>query len=129
MTEGIPATTEELNRAQAEVQDDIKHLKSLNKALLAVVFIALTIMSVTGIITVRTSSDTKAVGQQNRAFLTNFSDYMRCLIVTDQDAVQAYGIEPYFNLCDDLLFRNTGLTHTLTKVTIPSTTTTVTMVK
>lgn len=124
MTDNSPATSEELDKAQKEVIDDIRHLKNLNKTLLIVVFIALAIMSITSIITVRVSTTSQSVSKQNRAFLQNFSDYMRCLVVTDKEAVQAYGLESYFNLCDDLLFRNTGLAPLHTKITIPSTTTT-----
>lgn len=117
-------TETEVDIAERNVRNDIAGLKKLMKSLLIVVFVALAIMSSAGILTVRTSQDTKAVSQQNRAFLQNFSDYMRCLVVADNEAVKAYGLEKYFNLCDDLLFRNTGLVPTHTKITIPSTTTT-----
>lgn len=117
-------TETEVDIAERNVRSDIAGLRKLMKSLLIVVFVALAIMSSAGILTVRTSQDTKAVSQQNRAFLQNFSDYMRCLVVADNEAVKAYGLEKYFNLCDDLLFRNTGLVPTHTKITIPSTTTT-----
>jgi hypothetical protein len=48
---------------------------------------------------------------------------MRCLVVNDDEVVKAYGLEAYFNVCDDLLFRNTGLVPTHYKVPIPVTTT------
>lgn len=108
----------------SDLKKDVGHLRKIMSWLLVVVFGALAIMSASGIITVRVSADTKAVGQQNRAFLTNFSDYMRCLVINDDKVVIAYGEEAYFNICDDLLFRGTGLKPTHFKVTIPSTTTT-----
>lgn len=119
-------TETEVDIAERNVRHDIAGIKSLLKKLLAVVFVALAIMSAAGIVTVRTAEDTKAVSQQNRAFLQNFSDYMRCLILNDDAVVKSYGKENYFNLCDDLLFRNTGLVPSHTVVTIPSTTTTTT---
>lgn len=129
-------TDSERDIAVKDVRNDILGVRKLLRELLVVVFVALTVMSVTGIVTVRLSSDTqkigeqtKKIGEQNRAFLQNFSDYMRCLIVTDQEAVKAYGLENYFNLCDDLLFRNTGLVPTHTKVTVPPSTTTTTTIK
>jgi hypothetical protein len=109
----------ERDSAVREIRHDISKTRTLLKALLAVVFVALAIMSVTGIVTSRVSTDTKDLGEQNRQFLQNFSDYMRCLVVNDDTVVLAVGEEKYFNLCDDLLFRNTGLVPTHTKVTIP----------
>lgn len=116
-------TETEVDIAEKNVRNDIAGLRKLMKSLLIVVFVALAIMSITGVVTVRTSEDAKAVSQQNRTFLHNFSDYMRCLVVADPEAVKAYGLEKYFNLCDDLLFRNTGLVPSHTKVSIPTTTT------
>lgn len=73
-------------------------------------------------------AETKKVGESNNRFLANFSDYMRCLVINDEEVVVAVGEETYFNLCDELLFRSTGLRPNPTKVTIPpnltSTTTT-----
>ena len=109
-----------------DLKKDVRGLKKLVGWLLVIVFGALAIMSASGIVTVRVSSDTKEVGQQSRAFLTNFSDYMRCLVVNDDQVVIAYGEEAYFNICDELLFRNTGLKPTHFKVTLPSTTTSTT---
>lgn len=113
--------------------DNCQAIKDYLKKLVLIVFIALTIMSASTVLTWRTAQTSKdiatkakEISTQNRTFLGNFSDYMRCLVVTDQKAVEAYGLEPYFNLCDDLLFRNTGLVPTHTKISIPSTTTTVT---
>lgn len=114
-------TDPERDAAVREIRHDILGVRTLMRWLLIVVFGAMALMSATGVITVRVSNQGREVSQQNRAFLTNFSDYMRCLIVTDQEAVKAYGFEKYFNLCDDLLFRDTKIDHTLTKVTIPTT--------
>lgn len=104
-----------------EIRGDISGIRNFLKGLLAVVFVALMVMSVTGIIAARVSSTTQDVSKQNRAFLQNFDDYMRCLVVTEPEAVKTYGLENYYNLCDDLLFRNTGLVPLHTKVTIPAT--------
>lgn len=112
-----------------EIRGDISGIRNFLKGLLAVVFVALMVMSVTGIIAARVSSDTKGVSQQNRAFLQNFDDYMRCLVVADPVAVKDFGIEKYYNLCDDLLFRHTGLVPLQTKVTIPTTPNPITVVK
>jgi hypothetical protein len=105
------------------LKKDVSRLRRLMGWLLLVVFGALAVISAAGIVTVTVSSDTKSVGQQNRAFLTNFSDYMRCLVINDDQVVVAYGEEAYFNICDELLFRNTGLKPSHFKVTLPSTTT------
>lgn len=101
------------------------------RKLVAVVFVGLAFISLAAMMTVRISNNSQELSKQNqelskqnRAFLTNFSDYMRCLIVVDPVAVKAYGLESYFNLCDELLFRNTGLVPHPTKVSIPPTTTT-----
>lgn len=63
--------------------------------------------------------ETRKVGNSNNRFLINFSDYMRCLIIGDEEAVKQIGEERYFNLCDDLLFRGTGRKHIITRVVIP----------
>lgn len=107
--------------------EEFHELKNLIKALLAVVFIALMIMTTSTVMSYRAAQRGKEVSEQNNKFLTNFSDYMRCLIINDDNVVKAVGIETYFNLCDDLLFRGTGKDHTITKVTIPDTTTTAPM--
>jgi hypothetical protein len=102
---------------------DVTLQKTMRK-LVAVVFVGLAFISLAAMMTVRISNNSQEVSRQNRAFLTNFSDYMRCLVVVDPEAVKAYGLESYFNLCDELLFRNTGLVPHPTKVSIPSTTST-----
>lgn len=100
-------------------------MQKMMRKLIAVVFVGLAFISLAAMMTVRISHNSQEISRQNRAFLTNFSDYMRCLVVVDPEAVKAYGLEPYFNLCDELLFRNTGLVPHPTKITIPSTTTTI----
>lgn len=111
---------------------DVEAMRKMMRTLVAVVFVGLAFISLAAMMTVRISGNTQKlskqgqeISRQNRAFLTNFSDYMRCLIVADPAAVKAYGLESYFNLCDILLFRDTGLVPHPTKVTIPSTTTTI----
>lgn len=87
-------------------------------------FITLAILSVTSILIVRVSNDTKVIGKQNRAFLGNFSDYMRCLVVVDEPKYDELGKEKYFDTCDVLLFRGTKLKpHTHPPTPTTSTTT------
>lgn len=111
---------------------EVEAMQKLLRRLVAVVFVGLAFISLAAMMTVRISSSSKqairqgqTIARQNNAFITNLSDYMRCLIVVDPEAVKAYGLESYFNLCDVLLFRDTGLVPHPTKVTIPSTTTTI----
>jgi hypothetical protein len=104
--------------------NDIHDLKNLIKALLVVVFITLIVMTTSTVMSYRAAQKGKEISEQNNKFLGNFSDYMRCLVVNDDNVVKAVGLETYFNLCDDLLFRNTGKSHAITKVKIPDTTTT-----
>lgn len=119
MTDNSPATSEELDKAQKEVVDDIRHLKNLMKALLAIVFVALAIISTSTVLTMRAGSEAKKASKSNNIFLSNFSNYMRCLVINDDKVVLAYGEENYFNLCDKLLFDNTGVKQHKVTVTIP----------
>lgn len=110
---------------------EIESLRFLMKLLLGVVFLSLAVISAATIIAANSSADSKraadaaeSAGKSNNQFLSNFSNYMRCLVVNDDEVVIALGEEAYFNLCDDLLFRGTGETPDRVVVTIPSTTTT-----
>lgn len=49
------------------------------------------------------------LNESNNRFLQNFSDYMRCLVVTDEVKYEELGKAAYFDFCDTLLFRGTGL--------------------
>lgn len=49
------------------------------------------------------------VSEQNTRFLSNFSDYMRCLVVTDEVKYDELGKAAYYDFCEELLFRGTGL--------------------
>jgi hypothetical protein len=91
------------------VKHEVRELKRMLKALLAVVFVSLAIIGASSIVSARVASDTKDIGQQNRAFLRNFSDYMRCLVVPDEALYKSMGKAAYFDHCDVLLFRGTGL--------------------
>ena len=106
------------------IRHDIDHLKRLLRLLVTIVFIALAVISVSTMITVRTSTDARQASKSNTEFLSNFSNYMRCLVINDDEVVAAYGEEAYFNLCDELLFQGTGEKPTKVVVTVPSTTTT-----
>lgn len=72
-------------------------------------FVALAVLSFTSIYAIRINTETKTISQQNRTFLGNFSDYMRCLVVVDEPKYVELGKEKYFDTCDILLFRGTGM--------------------
>lgn len=114
-----PASSEELDVAQKEVVQLLKNNKYLLRLLTGVVIVSLAIISATGIIAARTSADAREVGNQNNRFLENFSNYMRCLIVNEDDVIIAIGEEAYLNLCDELLFRGTGQKPNVIIVEIP----------
>lgn len=79
-----------------------------DRVLSTCLFIALAVLSVTTILIVRISNDTRESSKQNSTFLSNFSDYMRCLVVVDEPKYAELGKEKYFDTCDVLLFRGTG---------------------
>lgn len=121
------ASSAELAEKQHEVVVLLQNIRFLTRLLIGVVVISLAVISLTGIVASRTATEAKHVGEQNNTFLGNFSDYMRCLVVNDDQVVLAVGEEAYFNLCDALLFRGTGQeSRTATKVTIPENFTTTT---
>lgn len=87
-------------------------------ALTTVLFIMMATMVFTSVYILR-------VSQSNQRFLTNFSNFMQCLIVSDPEVVKALGKEAYFNECNKLLLDGTGVKLApITKVTAPPTTTT-----
>lgn len=94
------------------------------KAMTAVVFVALAINGAASIVTARIATDTKDIGQQNRSFLRNFSEYMHCLVVPDEVRYAEVGKDAYFAECDALLFRGTGLKPPVRGVSPTTTTTT-----
>lgn len=57
----------------------------------------------------RATEVAKELSESNNRFLQNFSDYMRCLVVTDEVLYEELGKAAYFDHCDTLLFRGTGL--------------------
>ena len=113
------ASSEELNIAQKEVVVLLKSLKNLLKLLIVVVFVSLAVISVTGMLANRSATEATHASEQNQRFLENFSNYMRCLIVNEDEVIIAIGEEAYLNLCDELLFRGTGERPNPIKVTIP----------
>lgn len=56
-------------------------------------------------------------------FLANFSNYMHCLVVTDQPALAKLGKDAYFAECDKLLFKGTGM-DPIARKPVPTTTVT-----
>jgi hypothetical protein len=106
----------------------INKVRHLLVIMTVIVFISMAVISTSAILTNRVQTDAKEISSQNHRFLENFSNYMRCLIVNEEDVVIAVGEENYLNLCDKLLFLGTGQTPHVVKVTIPpeltSTTTT-----
>lgn len=92
-----------------------------------VLFLTLATVGFTSITSSRTAEEAKKISTSNQAFLVNFSSFMQCLVVNDKEVVTALGVETYFNECNKLLFRGTGLEPApITKVTAPPTTTTTT---
>lgn len=123
------ATSDELDKAQKEVVVLLHKNQFLLKLMTGVLVICLAVISTAGIIGARTSVEAKQVSSQNQRFLQNFSNYMRCLIVNDDQVVIAVGEDKYLSLCEDLLFRGTGQKPESIKVVIPpefTTTTTTT---
>lgn len=116
----IPSTTESR-------EDTQKEIKNLLKLLLGVVFVALAIISVTGMLAFRNAEDGKAISAQNNRFLDNFANYMRCLIVNEDEVVIAVGEDAYVALCEELLYKDTGKKPSPTVVTIPPNATTTTI--
>lgn len=106
----------------------ITAIKHLLIAMTVVIFISMAVISTSTILTNRVQTEAKAISAQNHHFLENFSNYMRCLIVTDEKVVIAVGEENYLNLCDKLLFLGTGQTPHVVRITIPPEFTTTTTV-
>lgn len=118
------ASSQELADKQREVVNLLHRNQFLLKLMTGVVIVCLAVISVAGIIGARTGADAKEISQQNNRFLENFSNYMRCLIVNEDEVVIAIGEEAYLNICDELLFRGTGQKPHVIKAQIPTTTTT-----
>ena len=112
-------SSEETDASFKEVAVLFRQIKNLLVALLVVVFISLAVIGLTGIVANRSATNAQHASEQNNRFLENFSNYMRCLIVNEEDVVIAVGEEAYLNLCDELLFRGTGERPDPIKVTIP----------
>jgi len=81
-----------------------------------IIFICMAITSITAVYTFRIAGQSKQsndnlekLAESNQTFLTNLSDYFRCLVVPDEALYLELGKEAYFDRCDALLFRNTGL--------------------
>ena len=70
------------------------------------------------------------ISDQNNRFVDNFSNYMTCLIVNEEEVVVAVGEDVYVELCKQLLYRGIDEIPPTIKVQIPtnfpSTTTTTT---
>lgn len=120
----VPASSEELDKAQKEVVVLLQKNLFLQRLLVAIVFFCLAVISITGIVGARTAAQSKEVSAQNNRFLENFSNYMRCLIVNEDEVIAAIGEDAYLDVCDELLFRGTGQKPHVIKATIPTTTTT-----
>ena len=102
------ASSEELDKAQKEVVVMIKENRFLLRLLIGVVTVCLAVISIAGIIGARTGTEAKKISSQNNQFLDNFANYMRCLIVNEDDVVIAVGEDAYVALCEELLYRDTG---------------------
>ncbi len=102
------ASSEELDKAQKEVVVLLHKNQFLLKLMTGVLVVSLAVISLTGILANRSATNAVEVSQQNNRFLENFSNYMRCLIVNEDEVILTIGEEAYLNLCDELLFRGTG---------------------
>jgi hypothetical protein len=110
-----PATAQQIRG----VEDDTKSLKNLIKVLLATVIISMAVMSTAAVLSFRAAQGSKETSEQNNRFLGNFSNYMRCLIVNEDEVIIAIGEEAYVNLCDELLFLGTGEKPNVIRAEIP----------
>lgn len=103
------------------------YLQKISKdwILTIVLFVTLATVGFTSTRIVQNSQDTKKLSESNQRFLINFSSFMQCLVVSDHAVVEALGVQAYFDECNKLLFIGTGQKpEPVTKVTIPTTTTT-----
>jgi len=63
--------------------------------------------------------EVKEISQQNNRFVDNFSNYMNCLIVGEDEVVLAVGEETYVEICKQLLYRGLDDIPPTIKATIP----------
>jgi hypothetical protein len=111
-----------------KMSDYIKKL-SRDTILTIVLFLTLATVAFSSTFVVQNTQKSKEISEQNNRFLNNFSNYMRCLIVNEDEVVIAVGEDKYVELCEELLFRGTGdrpkpIIVTIPPNFIPTTTTT-----
>lgn len=55
------------------------------------------------------AENSSRLNESNNRFLINFSDYLRCILIRDEKLLAELGTEKYYDHCEVLLFRGTGL--------------------
>lgn len=105
----INAHGEEHSRLAGLIIDDIKGIRNLLLALVIVIFVSMAVITTNTVVAFRSQQHVKELSQSNNRFLSNFSDYMRCLVVVNQPLYDKLGKGLYFDTCDIILFRGTGL--------------------
>jgi hypothetical protein len=74
----------------------------------------------------RVADKTAEIAKQNDRFVDNFSNYMNCLIIGEDDVVRAVGEEVYVDICKQLLYRGINPIPPTIKAQIPEFTPTTT---
>lgn len=105
----INAHGEEHSRLAGLILDDIKGIRNLLLSLVVVIFVSMAVITTNTVINYRSQQSVKELSQSNNRFLANFSDYMRCLVVVNEPLYEKLGKGLYFDSCDVILFRGTGL--------------------
>lgn len=72
------------------------------------------------------SVNTAKVVEQNDRFVDNFSNYMTCLIIGEDEVVKAVGEEAYVEICKQLLYRGITPVPPTIKAEVPRPPTTIT---
>lgn len=106
----INAHGEEHSRLAGLILDAISHIKTLLIGLVFIVFVSMAIITTNTVLTHRTQQDQKLLARGTTQFLTNYSNYMHCLVIVDEPLYAAIGKDAYFAQCDALLYKGTGLT-------------------
>lgn len=112
------------------ILNSIDSIKKWLIGLTVVIFLSMAVITTNTVVTRRTGQEGKKISAQNNRFLVNFSNYLRCLVVNEEEVVLAMGKDAYLDLCDSLLFLGTDQKPNVIKAKIPenfvpSTTTTI----
>lgn len=105
----VNAHGEEHSRLAGLIINDIKGIRNLLLALVVVIFVSMAVITTNTVVAWRSQQHIKEFSQSNNRFLANFSSYMRCLVVVNEPLYNQLGKGLYFDTCDIILFRGTGL--------------------